>query len=79
MENIIYPIPPKYFIVNGDIITYGKIESDQCFTSGAANLETFDDEESWTARLLELGIDLVALNNPPEPIYDPSEPISEGI
>lgn len=57
MLNINYPIPPKWYIAfTGNRYSYGKIESNQCMTSGLENIETFTEEAPYLARLTQLGI-----------------------
>ena len=56
---IIKPVPPKYYIANNNkSYIYGKVESDYCvsFGSKTKDIEIFDTEASWFARLNELKI-----------------------
>lgn len=63
MYDVNYPNPPKYYIawsgnIPGDIISYGKIESDQCLTTGLNNMETFIEEQDFISKLSDFGISL---------------------
>lgn len=56
-NEINYPKTTTYYIANGSgEISYGKIEPDQCMTTGLQNVEQFTDRDTWVDRLLVLGI-----------------------
>lgn len=45
-----------YFIAHDPSVHYGQLEANQEIATGQANLEIFDNEEDYNARLLEFGI-----------------------
>lgn len=47
-----------YFIAHSPSVHYGVLEAGQEIATGQVNLEIFDNEEEYSARLLELGITL---------------------
>lgn len=62
VHSVNYPPVPTYYIATGDnAISYGLTGVENCTTTGLANLEAFTNEEDYVARLLELGIDIVAI------------------
>jgi hypothetical protein len=59
-QDINYPKPPEYYIAWSErsplLISYGYVESNQCLSTGLDNIEVFQDEESFQARLLDFNI-----------------------
>jgi len=46
---------------DADVVHFGRLEEGESVQTGQPNLEEFQDEESWKARIVELGGEL-----PPE-------------
>lgn len=49
-----------YFIAHDPSVHYGQLEANQEIATGQNNLEIFENEEEYTVRLLEFGIELVS-------------------
>lgn len=63
-KRIFKPVPTKYYIANNnDTYIYGKVESNTCLNFGAfvTDIEIFDTEAEYLARLEELGITIDAI------------------
>jgi len=63
MHEINYPLVTTYFIAytvvneNETIYANGKVDPDQCMTTGLEEMETFTDYELYAQRCAELGLD----------------------
>ena len=57
MEVILYPEPKKFFIANTDgVYAFGEVNPDQCMETGLINIEVFEGEAIYIARLQELNL-----------------------
>lgn len=63
MDDLIYPPISTYFIAwEGNSVSYGLNEPNQCTASGLANFEAYTDYSIYKARLLNFNIDLDAIS-----------------
>lgn len=74
MHEIDKPAQITYFLaysVDETICAYGKIEPNQCMTTGQANLETFLVKQDWIDRAVDFGLiidpDMEVVLNPVMP------------
>lgn len=60
MKEIKYPSVRTFFIANtGDEYSFGVVEVNQCMETGLDNIEVFENESIYIARLKEIGIQKV--------------------
>ena len=66
-----------YYIIlnNGNVVTYGQLQAENCLDTPYDNVETFINQDSYKTRLTDLGVDLTPTHSGPMPLPIPGEEI----